>query len=148
LNLIADEVNANGKFDLVIVDEANAYKTVTTRRWKSLQSIVKPDTLLWMMTGTPASQSPADAYGLAKLVNSNNVPRFFTAWRDQVMNKVTQFKWAPKANASELVHEALQPAIRFTKEQCLDLPPVITMTREVVEPLLNQRLINMVEKYK
>ena len=121
----------------MIVDEANAYKTVSTRRWKSLQAIVKPDTLLWMMTGTPASQSPADAYGLAKLVNSNNVPRFFTAWRDQVMNKVTQFKWAPKANATALVHEALQPAIRFTKEQCLDLPPVITMTREV--PLTPQQ---------
>ena len=131
LNLIAGEINANGKFDLVIVDEANAYKTVTTKRWKSLQSIVKPDTLLWMMTGTPASQSPADAYGLAKLVNPGGVPKFFTAWRDQVMNKVTMFKWAPKINASEVVHQALQPSIRFTKDQCLDLPPVITMTREV-----------------
>jgi hypothetical protein len=29
------------------------------------------------------------------------------------------------------VYEALQPAIRFTKDQCLDLPPVITVTREV-----------------
>lgn len=131
LNLIADEINANGKFDLVIVDEANAYKTITTKRWKSLQSIIKPDTLLWMMTGTPASQSPADAYGLAKLVNPNGVPKFFTAWRDQVMNKITMFKWAPKANATEVVHQALQPSIRFTKDQCLDLPPVITMTREV-----------------
>jgi SNF2 family DNA or RNA helicase len=131
LNLIAGEINANGKFDLVIVDEANAYKTVTTKRWKSLQSIIKPDTMLWMMTGTPASQSPADAYGLAKLVNPNGVPKFFTAWRDSVMNKVTMFKWAPKATATETVHQALQPSIRFTKEQCLDLPPVITMTREV-----------------
>ena len=131
LNLIAGEINANGKFDLVIVDEANAYKTITTKRWKSLQSIIKPDTLLWMMTGTPASQSPADAYGLAKLVNPNGVPKFFTAWRDQVMNKITMFKWAPKANATEVVHQALQPSIRFTKDQCLDLPPVITMTREV-----------------
>ena len=131
LNLIAGEINANGKFDLVIVDEANAYKTVTTKRWKSLQSIIKPDTLLWMMTGTPASQSPADAYGLAKLVNPNGVPKFFTAWRDAVMNKITMFKWAPKANATEVVHQALQPSIRFTKDQCLDLPPVITMTREV-----------------
>jgi len=59
------------------------------------------------------------------------VPKFFTAWRDQVMHKVTLFKWAAKANAPELVHEALQPAIRFTKEACLDLPPVITMTREI-----------------
>ena len=137
LNLIADEINANGKFDLVIVDEANAYKTVSTRRWKALASIIKPNTFLWMMTGTPASQSPVDAYGLAKLVNPDGVPKFFTAWRDKVMNKVTMFKWAPKADAKETVHEALQPAIRFTKEQCLDLPPVMTTTREV--PLTPQQ---------
>jgi SNF2 family DNA or RNA helicase len=84
-----------------------------------------------MMTGTPASQSPVDAYGLAKLVNPEGVPKFFTAWRDQVMNKITTFKWAPKLDAKEKVHEALQPAIRYTKAQCLDLPPVITMTREI-----------------
>jgi SNF2 family DNA or RNA helicase len=131
LNLIADEVKANGKFDLVIVDEANAYKTATTKRWKTLASIITPKTLLWMMTGTPASQSPVDAYGLAKLVNPEGVPKFFTAWRDKVMNKITLYKWAPVANAVELVHDALQPSIRFTKAQCLDLPPVITMTREV-----------------
>lgn len=137
LNLIASEIANDGRFDLIIVDEANAYKTMTTKRWKALKSIVGPNTHLWMMTGTPASQSPADAYGLAKLVNPDGVPKFFTAWRDAVMNKVTMFKWAPKPNAPELVHEALQPAIRYTKEQCLDLPPVITMTREV--PLTPQQ---------
>lgn len=131
LNLIADEIVADGRFDLVIVDEANAYKTITTKRWKALKSIIGPNTHLWMMTGTPASQSPADAYGLAKLVNPDGVPKFFTGWRDKVMHKVTQFKWVPKAGAAEEVHNALQPAIRFTKEQCLDLPPVLTTTREV-----------------
>jgi SNF2 family DNA or RNA helicase len=131
LNLIADEIIADGRFDLVIVDEANAYKTMTTKRWKALKSIIGPNTHLWMMTGTPASQSPADAYGLARLVNPDGVPKFFTGWRDKVMNKVTQFKWVPKVSAAQDVHEALQPAIRFTKEQCLDLPPVLTMTREV-----------------
>jgi SNF2 family DNA or RNA helicase len=131
LNLIASEIVANGKFDLVIVDEANAYKTMSTKRWKSLSTIIKPQTFLWMMTGTPASQSPVDAYGLAKLVNPEGVPKFFTAWRDKVMNKITMFKWAPKPDAKHLVHDALQPAIRFTKAQCLDLPPVVTVTREV-----------------
>ena len=137
LNLIANEVNSNDKFDLIIVDEANAYKSVSTKRWKALKSIIKPNTHLWMMTGTPASQSPVDAYGLAKLVNPTNVPMFFTGWRDKVMHKVTMYKWAPKAEAKQLVHEALQPAIRFTKDQCLDLPPVLTMTREV--PLTPQQ---------
>jgi SNF2 family DNA or RNA helicase len=131
LGLIAKEIENDGRFDLIIVDEANAYKNSTTRRWKALASIIKPDTYLWMMTGTPASQSPVDAYGLAKLVNPAGIPKFLTAWREQVMNKITMFKWAPKPDASVQVHKALQPAIRFTKAQCLDLPPVVTVTREV-----------------
>jgi len=137
LSLIADEVRNDGRFDLVIVDEANAYKNPQTKRWKALNSIIKPDTYLWMMTGTPASQSPVDAYGLAKLVNPNGVPKFYTAWRDAVMNKITMFKWAPKLDAADKVFEALQPAIRYSKAQCLDLPPVVTMTREV--PLTPQQ---------
>lgn len=131
LNLVADEVIADGRFDLIIVDEANAYGNAATKRWKTLARIIKPDTFLWMMTGTPAAQSPVNAYGLAKLVNPSAVPNYITAWRDKVMNKITMFKWAPKPNAKELVFNVLQPAIRFTKEQCLDLPPVLKTTREV-----------------
>ena len=138
LNLIADEIVADGRFDLVIVDEANAYKTVTTKRWKTLKSIIGPQTHLWMMTGTPASQSPVDAYGLAKLVNPDGVPKFYTAWRDAVMNKITMYKWAPKHDAKDKVFNALQPAIRYSKDQCLDLPPVMTLTREV--PLTPQQV--------
>lgn len=145
LNLIADEIRNDGRFDLIIVDEANAYKTPTTRRWKALSSILTPNTYLWMMTGTPASQSPVDAYGLAKLVNPEGVPKFFTAWRDQVMNKVTMFKWAAKEDAKDKVHEALQPAIRFTKAMCLDLPPVITMTREVALTPQQTKYYNMLK---
>jgi len=137
LNLIADEIKADGRFDLVIVDEANAYKTSTTKRWKTLKSIIGPNTHLWMMTGTPASQSPADAYGLAKLVNPEGVPMFYTGWRDSVMNKISMYKWMPRPDSKEKVFNALQPAIRFTKEECLDLPPVMTLTREV--PLTPQQ---------
>ena len=131
LNLVADEIKADGRFDLVIVDEANAYASPTTRRWKSLAKIINPHTFLWMMTGTPAAQSPVNAYGLAKLVNPSGVPNYLTSWRDQVMVKISMFKWAPKAEAKDKVFNALQPAIRFTKDQCLDLPPVLKTTREV-----------------
>lgn len=137
LNLIADELVKDGTFDLVIVDEANAYKNVGTKRFKSLLKILKPNTHLWMMTGTPAAQSPLDAYGLAKLVNPDGVPKFATGWRDKVMYQATRFRWMPKPTSGADVHDALQPAIRFTKEQCLDLPPVITVTREV--PLTAQQ---------
>lgn len=130
IEVVRDEI-ANGGFDLIIVDEATHYKTATTKRWKVLNTLVGPDTWLWLMTGTPAAQSPLDAYGLAKLVNPNAVPRFFGTFRDQVMHKVSQFRWVPKETASETVFNALQPAIRFTKDECLDLPDMVYVKREV-----------------
>jgi superfamily II DNA or RNA helicase len=114
-----------------LVHNCNAYKNPATRRWKALASVIKPDTYLWMMTGTPAAQSPMDAFGLARLVNPNSAPKFMTGWRDKVMDKITTFKWAPKASAKDTVFKVLQPAIRFTKAQCMDLPPVVTVTRHV-----------------
>jgi len=130
VEIVKDDI-ANGGFDLIIVDEATHYKNAQSKRWKVLASIMTSDTWLWMMTGTPAAQSPVDAYGLAKLVNPKEVPRFFGAFRELVMHKVTQFKWAPKPNATEIVYNALQPAIRFTKEQCLDLPEMTYVKRGV-----------------
>jgi len=130
VNTVSPEI-ARAGFDLIVVDEANAYKTVTTKRWRTLAKLITPTTRLWMMTGTPASQSPLDAFGLAKLVNPNAVPKYFTAWRDKVMQQITRFKWIPKPHAKQLVYDCLQPAIRFEKAQCLDLPPLVYQTREV-----------------
>ena len=127
---VLDELKAGG-FDLVIIDEANAVKTATTKRWKSINALIQPDTWLWMATGTPASQAPTDAYGLARMLNPASVPRNFYTFRDIVMWKVTQFKWKPKTNAAETVSKVLQPAIRFTKDECLDLPELLYTTREV-----------------
>lgn len=136
LEIIKDAVNEE-QFDLIVIDEANAYKTVATKRWKTLNSIIKPSTWIWMLTGTPAAQAPTDAYGLAKIVNPNGVPRFFGSFKDQVMQKITTFKWVPRPRAEDIVHQVLQPAIRFTKEECLDLPDMTYTTREV--PLTPQQ---------
>ena len=121
----------NAKFDLIIVDEANAYKTPTTKRWRTLSKILTPYTRLWMMTGTPAAQSPIDAFGLAKMISPSRVPKYATVWRDKVMTQISRFKWTPRNDAKSQVYAALQPAIRFTKNECLDLPPVVYQTRDV-----------------
>jgi SNF2 family DNA or RNA helicase len=136
LEIIRDAVS-NGEFDLIVIDEANAYKNVSTKRFKILNSVIKPDMWVWMLTGTPASQSPTDAYGLAKIINPTGVPKFFGAFRDQVMQKITNFKWVPKHTSEKVLHDVLQPAIRFTKEECLDLPDMTYVTREV--PLSTQQ---------
>jgi SNF2 family DNA or RNA helicase len=111
--IVADDMV--GKFDLVVCDEANFVKTPTTRRWKALNKVITGQTKIWMLTGTPAAQSPVDAYGLAKMCVPQRVPRYFTAWRDSVMTKVSQFRFIPTPNATKLVNAALQPAIRYSK---------------------------------
>ena len=145
LEIIKDEVIKN-EFDLIVVDEANAYKTVSTKRWKVLNAIIKPDTWVWMMTGTPASQAPTDAYGLAKIINPSGVPRFFGSFKDMVMQKITEFKWIPRPRAEEIVHRVLQPAVRFTKEQCLDLPDMTYVTREVPLTAQQQKFYEVLRK--
>ena len=136
IEIVEKEIKA-GNFDLIVVDEANYVKTVTTRRWKALNRVVEPDTWLWMMTGTPASQSPADAYGLAKLVNPASVPKYAGTFKDMVMQKISQFTWIPRFNAQDIVFKTLQPAIRYTKADCLDLPDVLYTTRDI--PLTPQQ---------
>lgn len=136
IGIVADEIK-EADFDLVVIDEANAYKTATTQRWKTLRGLLYPNTGLWLLTGTPAAQSPVDAFGLAKLVCPDRIPKFFTSWRDSVMYKVGQFRYIPKPNSKETVFKALQPAIRYTKNECLDLPDVMYQYRDA--PLSSQQ---------
>jgi len=136
LAVVKEEI-INGGFDMIVVDEANAYKNAQTNRWKILRDVAAKANWLWMLTGTPAAQSPVDAFGLAKLVNPDNIPKFYGQFRDKVMYKVTQFKWAPKPGAQKYVHTVLQPAIRFEKAQCLDLPSVTHVHRDA--PLTPQQ---------
>jgi SNF2 family DNA or RNA helicase len=130
VGILFDDIK-NGDFDLIVVDEANAYKSTSTVRWKVLAKLVQPHTRLWMLTGTPASQSPLDAFGLARLVSPDKIPKYATAWRDKVMSQVTRFKWVPKPTSKTDVFKALQPAIRFSKADCLDLPEVLYQTRDI-----------------
>ena len=139
VQVVLDELIAGG-FDLIIGDEANYWKNAMAQRSKAALKLVKPDTRVWLMTGTPAAQSPEDAFGLAKFVSPERVPKFFGAWKDMVMIKLSMFKWAPRPGATDIVHRALQPAIRHTKDECLDLPDMMCVHREV--PMTKQQ-----EKY-
>lgn len=109
--------------DLVIYDEATALKTPGSNRFKVFYNWVKKhNPWLWMLTGTPISQAPVDAWTLARLLDSPTVPKSFTTFKDMVMQKVSQFKWVPRACALEVCKKVLQPSIRFTLDECIDIP--------------------------
>lgn len=136
----------DGGFDLIVIDEANYIKTHTTKRWKAINAIINPSTWVWAATGTPAAQSPTDAYGLARMLSASSVPHNFYSFRDKVMYKISNFTWKPKENAQDIVHKALQPAIRFTKEECLDLPELLYSSRDVPLTMQQKKYYDMMKE--
>ena len=148
LKIISEQVKADQTIDLVAIDEAsNAYRNASTSRYKTLKATLRPDMRLWLATGTPCPNAPTDAWALARLVNPNNVPEFFGTFKRNTMMQVTQFKWAPRPEGYEMAYAAMQPAIRFKKADCLDLPPVTYIRREcALSPEQHAAAKTMIEK--
>lgn len=130
-SIIADDII--DMFDLVIIDEAAVLRNPSTQRFKQFRKWIakNPDTRLWLMTGTPTPNDPTDAWALAKLVDSPNCTQTYTAFRDQVMTKIGQWKFVPRPDSAEVVSNILQPSVRYTRDECFDLPETIIQTRQV-----------------
>lgn len=121
--------------DLVIIDEiAQAARNAGTDRWKAINKVVNRqgvNRMCWGMTGTPTPNAPTDAWAQCRLIVPDNVPPYFNRFKGQVMKQVTQFSWVPKQEATQIVHDVMTPAVRFTRDECLDLPPLMFETRSV-----------------
>jgi SNF2 family DNA or RNA helicase len=120
-------------FDLIIVDEAAVLRNPSTQRFKIFRKWIEANhsTRLWLMTGTPTPNDPTDAWALAKLVNSPYCTKTFTSFREQVMMKIGQWKFIPRPESVEIVKNILQPAVRYTRDECFDLPDTVVQTRSV-----------------
>jgi SNF2 family DNA or RNA helicase len=125
--------------DLIIIDEAHQFRERTTDKFKSLITMLKPRHKVWALTGTPCPNNPTDAWALAQIVDPSKVPRFFGAFRRATMLQVTQFKWVPRADSYRDAYNALQPAIRFLKADCLTLPEMMP-PRDHFVPLTKAQL--------
>lgn len=154
--------------DVVCVDEIASFRNFSTERWKALNAIVnpkyevvmppghvaagkarmlpRPKVWVWGLTGTPTPNAPTDAYAQVRLVSPSRVPSYFTAFRDHVMRPVTKFKWAARESALESVKNCMQPAIRFSTADCIDLPPTTFATRQAELTLDQKKAFNAMLK--
>ena len=117
--------------DVVVIDEIASFRNAQTDRWKYMNTLVKGKSYVWGLTGTPTPNEPTDAWAQIRLINPSSVPPYYGTFKDYVMRKVTQFKWVPRDNAMDMVFESMQPAIRFSREECIDLPPTLYQTYQV-----------------
>lgn len=134
--VLQKELAARPDIDLVILDESAECGKKNTNLWKSLQEFMypekkKPVPRVWAMTATPIPNSPLDAFPQAKLVTPSTVPQFFGQWRSMVMDKQSLYTYTPRPEATAIVYQSLRPSIRFKRDDCMDLPPVLYSTRDV-----------------
>ena len=130
-NILSDDMI--NMFDLVIVDEAAVLRNPSANRYRIFKKWMDkhPAIRLWLMTGTPTPNEPTDAWTLSKLVDSPYTTTTYTAFKNLTMFKFKQYTWLPKVDSAETVFNTLQPSIRFSRDECFDLPPTVFQTRQV-----------------
>lgn len=119
------------KFDVIIVDEIGCYRNKKTRKWVDMFSLVANAPYAWGMTGSPTPNSPVDAWGIAKLLTPSRAPKWKKEFQRKTMTQMTQFRWIAKADANNHVYSMLQPAVRYKRDDCLELPDVSYQTIKV-----------------
>lgn len=115
------------KFDLIIIDELTAFKKHTTNRSRAMSRIARRAKGVWGLTGAPTPNSPVEAYGQSVVVNPSNpfIPRSYSQYRMMVEYQIQPHIWIPKDGAEAVVHKILQPAIRYERDKCIDIPPCV-----------------------
>ena len=151
------------KFDLIVVDEFHLYKNIESKRTQCVISLVK-DTRdrqgkpvrFVALTGTPVSESPANAYVFLKLLGNERLPHFqhfenyFTIKKDQKITRRVKVGKRTKLrtfnikkvvgykNLQELKDRIEAVSIRRTKEDMIGFPDKIFVVRDV-ELIGNQK---------
>ena len=135
LKTIEEDLKKRPDIDLLIIDEVAMFRNGSTNRWKTMNAIANKQTQrrIWALTGMPTPNAPTDAWAQCKLVRpmAANVPSYFTKARDALMRQISPFKWVARDNANDVVKEWMQPAIRYSLDDCTDLPPQTFMNRDV-----------------
>ena len=136
VKLLGDALAARKDIDTIIIDEiAQVGRNAGTDRWKALRKVVAGRDRVWGLTGTPTPNAPTDAWAQCRLIVPERVPNYFGRFRDMVMKQTNVgspfAKFIPKADATQIVADAMSPAIRYKRDECIDLPPVMYETRSV-----------------
>ncbi len=131
VKVLRDMLAERKDIDLVVIDELAVFRNAGTDMFKSMRDVVDERVWLWGLTGAPIPKAPTDAWAQCRLITPDTVPRYFGKFRDLTMKQVGPFKWESRPEALTVVANAMQPSIRYKRDDCIDLPPTTYSTRHV-----------------
>ena len=120
---LARLVQGMPEIDAAIVDEGAVYKERTALRSRVMRQVVFNKPVVWWLTGTPTPTAPTDAWAQTRIV-SKTYAEPFEAFRNRTMFQATSFRWLARTGAAEAAYGIMQPAIRFSRDECIELPEI------------------------
>lgn len=111
-------------FDLIIADESTRIKNPDANVSKAMGKLGKVAKFKLALTGTPITQSPADAFSQFRFLNEGIFGWSFTAFRDRfcIMGGYGGYSVVGYKNLDDLRDRVARYTTRILKQQCLDLP--------------------------
>lgn len=143
------------KFDGIIIDEAHSCKNEQAKRSKILYYLSKYSKFSIGLTGTPTVNSEDDLFGIYLVLDNGktfgrNKWRFLNKYFKKIVNYARGRKfitWEIKPNSRvEILNKIKNRTIRFSREECIDLPEAVyqkrfvKLTKEQVKEI--KKLIN------
>lgn len=117
-----------------VIDELTHVGNPSSQRHKAIDKLVNGCNMQYVIgaTGSPGN-NPEAVFGMCRMINRAKLPATTKrGWLER-----TTFQWGPEPymrslrnDAPEVMHKAMQPAIRFNKSDIIDLPPITTQNRQ------------------
>lgn len=131
-----DEIFAELKdfgFDMCIADESQRIKTYNSRQSKGMHALGDIIPYKIILSGTPVSNSAIDLYSQYRFCDSEVFGKNFFAFRNKyaVMGGFQKHQIVAYKNLDDLIRREYSIAYRVTKQDALDLPEQMFLTREV-----------------
>jgi SNF2 family DNA or RNA helicase len=125
LRTIQKELEARTDIDCLVLDELAVYRNNSDRS-KSMRKFATRFPWVWGMTGRPMPNEPTDVWAQCMIVTPTTVPKFQSHARDMLMVKISPYVWKPKNNAVQTAFKMLTPSARFSLDDVVELPELIT----------------------
>ena len=130
LKIVDAALCARHDIDVLVLDELAVYRNNSLRS-KRMREFARRFAWVWGMTGRPMPQAPTDVWAQCKIITPHTVPAAFRYARSMLMTQVNQFKWAPKRDAVQTALSWMQPSVRYSLDDVVELPDAISRVIDV-----------------
>lgn len=125
------------KFDCVIIDESDSFKSGSSKRFKALKKVIPDTEYMILLSGTPAVNGLLDLWAQMYLIDfGERLGRTMTAYKQRFFEAdYMGYKFTPRKGSAEKIHELLSDKVlSMSAEDYLELPDKIYLTEKVTFP--------------